>query len=129
MTIKDMVIIHNLNFEKKVDEKYFKISNIYRIYEIKNVAYLILIDSIDVYEIFEIAVHPSFKRKGYASCLIKQIPSDKEVFLEVNENNFIALGLYYKNGFEIVSKRKKYYKNDSAIIMKKVVNKKTCLKL
>lgn len=119
MTIKDIVRIHNLNFDNKVDEKYFDISNIYKIYETKDVAYLILIDSIDVYEIFEIAVHPDFKRLGYASELINQIPNDKEVFLEVNEKNENALGLYHKNGFKIVSKRKNYYKNDSAIIMKK----------
>lgn len=119
MTIKDIARIHNLNFDNKVDEKYFDISNIYKIYEIKDVAYLILIDSIDVYEIFEIAVHPDFKRLGYASELINQIPNDKEVFLEVNEKNKSALGFYHKNGFKIVSKRKNYYKNDSAIIMKK----------
>lgn len=119
MTIKDIVRIHNLNFDNKVEEKYFDISNIYKIYEIKDVAYLILIDSIDVYEIFEIAVHPDFKRLGYASELINQMPNDKEVFLEVNEKNESALGLYHKNGFKIVSKRKNYYKNDSAIIMKK----------
>lgn len=119
MTIKDIVRIHNLNFDNKVDEKYFDISNIYKIYEIKDVAYLILIDSIDVYEIFEIAVHHDFKRLGYASELINQIPNDKEVFLEVNEKNKSALGFYHKNGFKIVSKRKNYYKNDSAIIMKK----------
>ena len=119
MTIKDIVRIHNLNFDNKVDEKYFDISNIYKIYEIKDVAYLILIDSIDVYETLEIAVHPDFKRLGYASELINQIPNDKEVFLEANEKNESALGLYHKNGFKIVSKRKNYYKNDSAIIMKK----------
>lgn len=112
--------IHNMVFDNKVKDEYFKkLSNIYNIYHIDEKAYLILIDSIDVYEIFEIAVHPLFRKLGYASYLINQIPDDKDVFLEVNETNDSAINLYVKNGFKIVSKRKNYYKNNSAIIMKR----------
>ena len=57
--------IHNENFEKKQNAKFFSnIKNIYNIYIIENCAYLILIDSIDVYEIFEIAVSKEYQRKG-----------------------------------------------------------------
>ena len=42
-----------------------------------------------------------------------------EVFLEVNETNNIALNLYLKMGFLEISRRKKYYDQNDAIIMKK----------
>lgn len=44
-----------------------------------------------------------------------------KVFLEVNENNSYAIKLYESNQFQKISKRKKYYGEDDAIIM--------CLKL
>ncbi|WP_068268185.1 GNAT family N-acetyltransferase [Caviibacter abscessus] len=115
--------IHNMVFNNKVTNKYFDdLQNIYNIYSINDEAYLVLIDSIDVYEIFEIAVHPLFRRKGYASELINQIPNDKDIFLEVNETNSAAISFYLKNGFKIISKRKNYYGKNSAIIMKRNKN-------
>ena len=42
------------------------------------------------------------------------------ILLEVAENNIKAINLYKKYGFEIISRRKKYYKEFDALIMKKV---------
>ena len=39
------------------------------------------------------------------------------ILLEVNENNFAALHLYENFGFKILSVRKNYYKNQSAIVV------------
>ena len=43
------------------------------------------------------------------------------ILLEVNENNFAALHLYENFGFKILSVRKNYYKNQSAIVMVKKI--------
>lgn len=115
--------IHNENFEKKQNAKFFSnIKNIYNIYIIENCAYLILIDSIDVYEIFEIAVSKEYQRKGYATKLLEMLPTDKEIFLEVREDNFAAIKLYEKFKFLKIALRKNYYGEKNAIIMKKSLN-------
>ena len=119
MNFNNILEIHNENFEKKDISFFENLNNIKYIFETKN-SYLILLDSIDVYEIFEIAVRNTEKRKGLASELLSKLPNDKEIFLEVNENNIAAINLYEKFGFKQISIRKKYYNNkDDAIIMKK----------
>lgn len=121
MEIKTIVEIHNENFEKKVDSLYFEsLTNIYNIYTIENKGYLILLDSVDVYEIFEIAVSIKEQSKGIGSRLMSLLPKDKDILLEVNEKNTKALALYKRQGFLQIYERKKYYGDFSAIIMKKV---------
>ncbi|MBS9784510.1 MAG: GNAT family N-acetyltransferase [Oceanivirga sp.] len=111
--------IHNICFKENKGIEYFKGLNIKKIYEYENIAYCILIDSIDIYEIFEIAVLPEFRNKGIASKLLEILEKDKDIFLEVNEVNHSAINLYKKNGFKEISRRKAYYVNKDAIIMKK----------
>ncbi|MDK9580009.1 GNAT family N-acetyltransferase [Sneathia sanguinegens] len=121
MEIKTIVEIHNENFEKKVDLSYFEsLTNIYNIYTIENKGYLILLDSVDVYEIFEIAVRIKEQSKGIGNKLMSLLPKDKDILLEVNEKNTKALALYKRQGFLQIYERKKYYGDFSAIIMKKV---------
>lgn len=121
MNFSNILEIHNENFEKKTIEFFENIKNIKYIFQTKD-SYLIILDSIDVYEIFEIAVRNTKKRKGLASKLLEKLPNDKDVFLEVNENNKAAINLYKKFGFEQISIRKKYYNNkDNALIMRRGV--------
>lgn len=119
MNFKNILDIHNENFDKKTIEYFENLKNISNIFENEN-AYLIVLDSVDVYEIFEIAVRNNKKRMGLASELLKKLPQDKDVLLEVNENNTAAINLYKKHNFKQIHIRKKYYNNnESAIIMKK----------
>ncbi len=111
--------IHNICFKDNKDIDYFNGLNIKKICEYENIAYCILIDSIDIYEIFEIAVLPEYQNKGIASKLLEMLEKDKDIFLEVNELNHSAINLYKKNGFKEISRRKAYYGNKDAIIMKK----------
>lgn len=46
----------------------------------------------------------------------------KKINLEVNEKNIIAINLYKKFGFEQVGLRKKYYNNQDAVLMSKVLS-------
>jgi len=85
--------------------------------------YLMVLDSIDVYEILAIATIKEYRSKGIAQELLDKIKI-KDIFLEVRESNQIAISFYKKNDFKEISIRKNYYSkpNENAIIMKLEVN-------
>jgi [ribosomal protein S18]-alanine N-acetyltransferase len=72
-----------------------------------------------------IATHPDWRRKGYGEILLNamlrralQLQSDYCV-LEVRQSNLNAQALYRKYGFEVVGRRKGYYRdnNEDALLM------------
>ena len=85
--------------------------------------YLIVLDSIDVYEILAIATVEEYRNKGIAQELLAKIRI-KNIFLEVRESNQTAINFYKKNKFKEISIRKNYYPKpaENAIIMKLEVN-------
>ncbi|QYR55383.1 ribosomal protein S18-alanine N-acetyltransferase [Fusobacterium hwasookii] len=91
--------------------------------EDKVCGYLMVLDSIDVYEILAIATIKEYRNKGVAQGLLDKIKT-KDIFLEVRESNQVAINFYKKNKFKEISVRKNYYSepNENAIIMKLEVN-------
>ena len=91
--------------------------------ENKVLGYLMVLDSIDVYEILAIATIEEYRNKGIAQELLDKIKT-KDIFLEVRESNQVAINFYKKNKFKEISVRKNYYSepNENAIIMKLEVN-------
>ena len=87
------------------------------------VGYVIICDSVDVWEIMKIAVDKGQRRKGIGEKLIECISSltQMPVMLEVRENNIGAIEFYKKNGFEQIATRKNYYTDtgEAAYIMVK----------
>ena len=85
--------------------------------------YLIILDSIDVYEILAIATIEKYRNKGIAQELLDKIKT-KDIFLEVRESNQTAINFYKKNNFKEIRIRKNYYSEptENAIIMKLEVN-------
>ena len=85
--------------------------------------YLIILDSIDVYEILAIATIEEYRNKGIAQELLDKIKT-KDIFLEVRESNQVAINFYKKNRFKEISIRKNYYSEptENAVIMKLEVN-------
>lgn len=69
----------------------------------------------DYVEIMNIVSRKDCRRKGIASCLLKNLIILSKNFnvckigLEVNENNIPAIKLYEKIGFKQVGRRNKYY--------------------
>lgn len=112
-----LIKLHNIIFNDNKDISYLDGLNIKKISIYNDVAYIIIIDSIDIYEIFEIGVLKEHRRKQIASKLIDNLDLDKKIFLEVSEDNISAIKLYEKKGFKKISVRKNYYNNKSAIIM------------
>ena len=85
--------------------------------------YLMVLDSIDVYEILAIATIEEYRNKGIAQELLDKIKT-KDIFLEVRESNEKAINFYKKNNFKQISIRKGYYSDptEDAIIMKMEAN-------
>ena len=119
-------IFKNSAFNKGYIETLIKGDNsfiyIYLI-EDKICGYLMVLDSIDVYEILAIATIEEYRNKGIAQELLDKIKI-KDIFLEVRESNQVAINFYKKNKFKEISIRKNYYSepNENAIIMKLEVN-------
>ena len=91
--------------------------------EDKVCGYLMVLDSIDVYEILAIATVEEYRNKGLAQELLDKIKT-KDIFLEVRESNEKAINFYKKNNFKQISIRKGYYSDptEDAIIMKMEAN-------
>lgn len=67
--------------------------------------------------IYSLNVQPSYRRKGIGSLLIDQSENllakmgYRNLTLEVGVNNIAARNLYTLNGFSVIRKIEKYYKN------------------
>lgn len=94
------------------------------------IAYLLLQNQIDCYEVMQLSVHSGYRRQGLAEALltlaIAQVRDEgsEAIFLEVRESNLSAITLYDKLGFKTVGLRKAYYPTqeghrESAVLMKK----------
>lgn len=72
-------------------------------------------------EVLQIAVKKAYQGQRIASALFAQLPTDKEIFLEVRESNRPALLFYKKEKFEEIARRKAYYHApvEDAIVMKR----------
>ena len=119
-------IFKNSAFSKESTENLVKAENsfIYAyLVDGKICGYLMVLDSIDVYEILAIATVEEYRNKGIAQKLLNKIKT-KDIFLEVRESNQVAINFYKKNKFKEISIRKNYYSEptENAIIMKLEVN-------
>lgn len=82
----------------------------------------------DECHILNLAVHPAFRRMGFASRLIQSLFGlcrDRRIgrfFLEVRASNDNAISLYRKSGFEVCGVRKRYYPDtgEDALIMRRM---------
>ena len=73
----------------------------------------------DLIEIYSLAVKKFYENKSLGLKLIQQVIKDypnSKFILEVSEQNS-AKFLYIKCGFKVDSVRKKYYRNEDAILM------------
>lgn len=130
--LEKKIFLESFYSEESLIEMYNN-PDIYKIYvyleEKEVLAYLLVMDSIDCYEILKIAVDNNYRRMGHAKSLLEEIvikeKVKKDIFLEVRESNIAAINFYKKNRFNKISIRKNYYKdnNENAIIMKlEVIN-------
>ena len=80
----------------------------------------------DELEILNFVVDELYQRTGIGTSLfneiLKRYPNANSVILEVREQNEKGINFYKKNNFNVISKRKHYYKNgDHALVMMKEI--------
>ncbi|MBE6846289.1 MAG: ribosomal-protein-alanine N-acetyltransferase [Ruminococcus sp.] len=84
---------------------------------------------LDEAELLNIAVVEKSRRKGVAAMLLEALEkflreeNAGKIFLEVREQNHVAISFYEKNGFEKNGLRKNYYSNprDNGVLMMKKI--------
>lgn len=122
----DLQTINNLlkNFEYKIDDN--SLNNDFLnviLYEDENKIKGILVYEFfyDRIEIDYIIVDSVYRNCGIATKLLKYIENKhkeaKNITLEVRESNISAINFYKKNGFNKITKRKNYYKDEDGILM------------
>lgn len=81
------------------------------------VAYAVARAAGDEAEILNLAVTPEVRRRGLARRLLHRLVSDltdagvNRIYLEVRPSNAAAIALYRDAGFEVVGRRRGYYRN------------------
>lgn len=89
------------------------------------VGYIGMYLSFDEGDITNVAVAPSYRKKGYGEAIVSraiEIAKEKQlemILLEVRVSNTPAISLYKKMGFEEIGMRKKFYEHpvEDAMIM------------
>ncbi|OEG70162.1 hypothetical protein ATZ36_01445 [Candidatus Endomicrobiellum trichonymphae] len=102
--------------------------------ENKTVAgYYIISTSADETEVLDIAVDPKFRKRSFGQAMLADIKKESNnkksrvIFLEVRQNNNAAINLYKSFGFKEIGVRKKYYKNEDALVLKLINHKESAL--
>lgn len=89
-------------------------------YEDSIVGYMIMLKSDTSYELIKIAIIENIRNKSIAKLALSEFINNhkNDIYLEVSENNICAIKLYESIGFQKISIRKNYYKDNSdAIVM------------
>lgn len=76
-------------------------------------------------EITNVATHPDFRRRGFASDVLEFLKKEAvergidSLYLEVRRSNASARALYEKTGFSVIGERKGFYSNpkEDAVLM------------
>lgn len=91
--------------------------------EDKIIGYLYYSDIYDRVEINQIEIEESNRNCGKGSLLLKELTDtvDKNITLEVREDNIAAIKLYEKFDFKKVAIREKYYDGIDGILMERKV--------
>lgn len=83
----------------------------------------------DEAHLINLAVHPEYRGKGLGRRFLRFLTGEIEnrglakVLLEVRKSNHEAQRLYAAEGFSTVGLRPKYYQNEDAILMEKILVK------
>lgn len=122
---KDFIKVNSLLniFDYKLDKESFN-NNFLKVlvYDEKIIKGILVYEYFyDRIEIDYIVVDIEYRNSSIATNMLKFMENKhkdiKNITLEVRESNKEAINFYLKNGFEKVTKRKKYYKDEDGILM------------
>lgn len=100
--------------------KELKLSKLDTKYYIEGIGYVVVRKIYENADITDVFIEESYRRKGYGLKLISHViekNKDSKIMLEVKISNAPAISLYEKAGFVKIGERKKYYNNETALIM------------
>ncbi len=94
--------------------------------ELRAVGFLVAQNGGPEWELENIAVLPEFRRKGVAGGLLAALLAHarallaERILLEVRASNHAAIRLYHASGFQLLARRREYYRNphEDAMILK-----------
>ena len=88
------------------------------------IGFLAVLENLFEAEVLQLAVKKAYQGHGIASVLFAQLPTDKEIFLEVRRSNQRAQAFYKKEKMAVIAERKAYYHDpvEDAIIMKREID-------
>lgn len=114
----------NPNFSKLFHIENLNPNETIYIYKENNInkGFIHIQNGLDIIDLLNIIVKPEYQNQGIGGVLLKYIidnKKDKKIMLEVRSKNINAIKLYQKYDFKIINIRKKYYKDDNAIIMER----------
>ena len=69
-----------------------------------------------VFELLQIAVHPSYRSQKIGSQLMSQIPTDYSIFLEVRSSNFRAINFYDRFGMKKLNTIDQFYRDGESAL-------------
>ncbi len=122
--LEEQIFADSWNLQQLEDH----LNNMGEIYIVENsskqiLAYLLLKGVVDEWEIYRIAVHPSYRRMGIGKDLLCYFLNNHEftyssisIFLEVRQSNS-ARFFYEELGFKVLGERKKYYSDGEDCIL------------
>lgn len=94
-------------------------------YDNKLLGFIHITKSFENIDIVNIVTDIKYRRRGIASSLINYVvdnnPDCKNIFLEVREDNDMAIDLYKKENFKVINRRKKYYGDVDALVMERKI--------
>ena len=115
----DKLTYENFKNEFNIDNRLYFVAKIKQ----KVAGYIGIINCIDFFEIIGIGVKKQFQNKKIGTKLLLKIIEKarelkiKNIYLEVDEKNDLAINFYKKNGFVVTNRRKNYYKDSDALIL------------
>jgi [ribosomal protein S18]-alanine N-acetyltransferase len=102
-------------------------NELFCLYEKKTlIGYILWLQRKDFFRLYSLAIHPHFRRKGYANALLQysfsHLKKKKHFSLEVRVSNTKAIHLYKKCGFTCKKILQNFYPDEDAYLMQKTLN-------
>ncbi len=121
--VEDFELLDLYEIETTSFQNNYRISTMIDMYKNKNykftgiymrdkiVGYIIILDSVDIYEVIKVAIAPNYRGKSLGKKLLTNILKtlEKDMMLEVRESNEGAIKFYEGLGLRKVGVRKGYY--------------------
>jgi len=95
--------------------------------EDKIIGFAVAWNVIEEIQLNNIGIHPDYRRRGAATGLLNYIleifknSEPDKIIIEVKSSNTVGIDFYRHLGFFTTGVRKKYYKDDDAILMEKIL--------